>query len=199
MFIAIEGIDGSGKTTLAEYLSKELMASGFRIFLTKEPTERFEISEEESASHDPDTAIKLFFRFTEDRYKHQSEILNHSKRGEIVISDRYLASSLAYQGALIEPVFGDRTKTLEWMKQVSMIITVRPDFTIYLDAAPEEAIKRINSRKNFSGFEDAGYLLRVREYYKSTIPEGSLVLDSSKGIEKVRQKALEFISGKLES
>lgn len=197
MFIAVEGIDGSGKSTLSKSLSNDLEKLGHANFLTKEPTDDFSISDIDSSRHDPYTGIRLLFRFTEDRYVHQAEIMSHLEKGELVISDRYIASTLAYQGAIIDQIFQDEKETVKWMDQVSCIITVRPDITIYLDVEPEAAIRRISGRPEISGFEETQYLRKVREFYKAVLPEKTLFLDSSKGRDIVRNKALDFILEEL--
>lgn len=193
MFIAIEGIDGSGKSTLAKHLFRSLSARGYRIHLTREPTEKFHITHEESSSHDVDTALDLFFRFTSDRFSHQRAIKEHLKDGEIVITDRYIASSLAYQGALLEPLFGSPDKTVKWMLQVSDVIDLRPDFTVYLDVEPSISIERIRGRASISGFESVNYLSRVKEYYNLVLGEDTIRLDSTDTPDKTAENGLKEI------
>lgn len=193
MFIAFEGIDGSGKTTLTHLVSRKLIQKGFRVCQTKEPTDRLRIPAEKSSRHDVQTAIELFFRFTEDRFLHQKYIEENLLKNDIVISDRYIASSLAYQGALIEPLFGNAAETLEWMEQVSRIISVRPDLTVYLDVEPEISLKRISNRSEFSGFETLEYLKRVREYYSLVLDRNTIVLDSSSTIRGLSDEAMKKI------
>ncbi len=197
MFIAVEGIDGSGKTTLCKSLADRLSSRSHVVFLTREPTSSLRITEKESASHDPKNGLRLFFRFTEDRFSHQNEIRFHLEAGEIVICDRYLSSSLAYQGAIIGSLFPGMDETVQWMQHVSDIIRIRPDFTVYLDAEPESAMKRISGRDSFSGFENTGYLEKVREYYRRVIPQDSIIIDSSLGADEVLEKALEAILSKM--
>lgn len=197
MFIAVEGIDGSGKTTLTRLIGDRLSKGGHKVHLTREPTERFRMSDDESTRHDVQTAIELFFRFTEDRFHHQASIRENLEIGNIVLTDRYIASSLAYQGVLIEPVFGSPQETVEWMLQVSRIIEVLPDITIYLDIEPETALKRIGNRGKYSGFENAAYLSKVREYYRIVLDRNTLFLDSTGDMEEVAENALEYIVKKL--
>ncbi len=197
MFIAFEGIDGSGKTTLSRLVNDRLRSLGYRVHQTREPTDRLNITREESSKHDVQTAIELFFRFTEDRFYHQKSIEENLKNGRIVISDRYIASSMAYQGVLIEPLFGSADKTIEWMEQVSRIINTRPDFTIYLDADPDIAMRRIRNREEFSGFENLGYLKKVREYYKLVLGKDTVTLDSSRTIRGLVDQAMEEILDRI--
>ena len=75
--------------------------------------------EELKKSREISAAISLFFRFTEDRFVHQREISEHLGKGEIVLCDRYIMSSMAYQGAILEKYFSGKEKTLQWMLAVS--------------------------------------------------------------------------------
>lgn len=197
MFIAIEGIDGSGKSTLSKFLYRDLSTLGYDVFLTREPTERFHITNEESSRHDVETAMDLFFRFTTDRFSHQSVIKDQLQDGKIVISDRYLASSLAYQGALLEPLFGSLERTVEWMLAVSDVIDLRPDMTLFLDVDPGISLERIRNRTSISGFESVEYLSTVRKYYKSILGGEAVFLDSSGSLNSLRENALDEVQKRI--
>ncbi|MCL5678718.1 MAG: dTMP kinase [Candidatus Thermoplasmatota archaeon] len=182
MFIAIEGIDGSGKTTLSRMLSAYLNEEGFETFLTREPTDRFRPLMKDEGNTDVENGINLFFQFTADRFRHQFEIEEAINEGKTVICDRYLLSSYAYQGPVIEKYFGTREKTIEWMKLVSQIITVRPDITIFLRISPSTALKRITGRKTISGFETPQFLQLASEYYELLTRDSAIALDADRKI-----------------
>lgn len=193
MFIAFEGIDGSGKTTLSSMVMAKLEEMGHGVFLTREPTERIQWTDELKKGRDPVSGLSLFFRFTEDRFTHQDEISEHLGRGETVICDRYLLSSLAYQGALIEPLFGNIEETVSWMLDVSRVISVVPDLTICLDVDPEVSMQRIRSRASLTGFEERNYLSRVRELYREIEVPGKILLDSSGSLESTLQLIMDSL------
>lgn len=197
MFVSFEGIDGAGKSTLALMARKELESLGKSVFLTKEPTEKIEWNDALKKGRDTESGIKLFFRFTEDRFLHQNEIADHLKNGEIVLCDRFLMSSLAYQGALIEPLFGSREKTIEWMLSISEIIQTKPDLTIYIDVDPELSMKRLKSRSELTGFEETSYLRKVREFYRDTKIDGKVTIDGSGTIDAVFESIMKAINEKL--
>ncbi|MEM0156502.1 MAG: dTMP kinase [Thermoplasmataceae archaeon] len=186
MFIALEGIDGSGKTTVSSGLRDRLENDGIRVFLTHEPTFSIEdIAGNLVSRRDPESALKLFFMFTEDRYRHQAEISEKLDQGYLVISDRYLYSSFAYQGSLLEEIFGNPEKVVTWMTGVSEIINIRPDLNIYLDISADTAIKRIWNRRKITGFEDLQYLDRVRSYYTGVLRKHLVIMngeDSPEGV-----------------
>lgn len=179
MFVALEGIDGTGKTTLASMLRKELEASGYSVFATREPTDSLDIPENLKKSRDAVSGLALFFRFTEDRFAHQEVISRHLEKGEIVLCDRFIMSSMAYQGVLLESYFGGRKKTIDWMNGVSSIIRVRPEITFYIDADPEISMKRIANRGSLTGFEEKEYLSRVRDFYGAIEMQGKETVDGS--------------------
>lgn len=193
MFVAFEGIDGTGKTTLVSMLRKELESRGYRVYATREPTGSLVIPENLKGSRDVVSGLSLFFRFTEDRYRHQKELAEHLKNGEIVLCDRYLLSSMAYQGVLLEKHFGSRDKTIKWMSEVSEIIQVRPDITFYIDVDPEISMRRITSRGSLTGFEEKEYLSGVRGFYNAIDFSGKVTIDGSGTV----QQSFTDILGKL--
>lgn len=179
MFVALEGIDGSGKSTISKMMCESLRDSGHKVFWTREPTNNIKWNEKLRRGRDPASGISLFFRFTEDRYVHQDLISEHLKSGEIVICDRYLLSSYAYQGAIIESSFPDRDTVLKWMEDTSSIIRVRPDVTFYLDLDPEISMERLIRRASLTGFEEKTYLNHVRELYNYIDFPGKTTVDAS--------------------
>jgi dTMP kinase len=164
MFITIEGIDGSGKTTLMTSLKKKLPDFHF----TKEPTDDFQFANLKTLSS-PYNSFYNFFLFTYDRLKHQDEIKGH----ESILCDRYLASSIAYEGPMIEKFFHGKDETIEWMLNVSKMVKM-PDMIIYLDASLPVALERIRDNRkslNFRGkqlsmLEEECGLKTIKEYYE---------------------------------
>lgn len=198
MFVSIEGIDGSGKSTLARNLKKKLLELGKPVFLTREPTDRFFITDMEQKDRSAENAVDLFFRFTTDRLRHQVEINRELENSRIVISDRYVHSSYAYQGPLLEKLLGDMKTTIEWMRNVSKVISRMPDLVILLDIEPVTITRRIEKRKVRSGFEDPAYLIRVRDYYLKIADKNWEIIDSTMPPDKVAEIALETILGKFQ-
>lgn len=194
MFAAFEGIDGTGKTTLVSMLKEELEGRGRRVFATREPTDSLIIPDDLKKSRDGFSGLSLFFRFTEDRFRHQKEIAQHLEIGDIVLCDRYLMSSMAYQGVLLESYFGSRDRAIGWMTSVSDIIRVRPDVTFYIDVDPEISMNRIAKRGALTGFEEKEYLSRVRDFYRAIELQGKVTVDGSGSIEKSYSDILEKMS-----
>lgn len=165
MFINVEGIDGSGKTTLINYLKTEFTDMHF----TKEPTDSFEFDKLKKLDNKYDS-IYNFFLFTYDRIKHQEEIKKNLDK--IVISDRYLISSIAYEGPLIDQFFNNMDETINYILNASKMV-ILPDIIIYLDADVDISINRIiNNRKSLnknnkilSILEEKDNLKNVKMYY----------------------------------
>ena len=165
MLINIEGIDGSGKTTLVNHLKTKFN----NIYFTREPTENFEYNSLKRLNNKYDS-IYNFFLFTYDRINHQEEIKNNIDK--IIISDRYITSSIAYEGPLIDQFFNNIDETINYILNVSKMI-ILPDIIIYLDLDIDTATGRIEkNRKNLdynnkilSMLEEKNNLKNVKIYY----------------------------------
>ena len=144
-FIVLEGIDGSGTTTQATLLAENLRLRGHRVRTTFEPSSGrvgTQIRELLAVRSDPVSATSLALLFAADRIDHnQRVILPAIRAGEIVISDRYLMSSLAYQG-LTQPV--------EWLQQINAKARL-PDLTLLLQISPLVGLRRVAQRRAGSG------------------------------------------------
>jgi dTMP kinase len=197
MFVVFEGIDGSGKTTLTNEVSERLRLLEMNRFTTHEPTNSSVVDETLVHRRDPLSYLKLFFAFTEDRFTHQHIIKDHLERGEIVICDRYLLSSYAYQGSIIRTLFENLDETIKWMRHVSEIITVKPDITFLLDLEPAKAMGRLSGRKNFTSFESEDYLSLVHEIYRHLIDDDTIVLDATRSIATLTDEVVDIIVSRL--
>ncbi len=194
MFITVEGIDGSGKTTLVEGLARRL---GPRVLVTMEPWSPHikgalrPLMEKAGGRED---ALAEFFLFSADRALHSRLILEALGEGRTVISDRYLDSSVAYQGPRLGLPFGE---ALEWMLLVSRFFPT-PDVTLLLDIEPEEALRRISDRLGRVGYERVEFLVSVREWYlrlAERFPERIRVLDATLPPDRLLEEALAEIGG----
>jgi dTMP kinase len=137
-FIVIEGIDGSGKGTQAKLLKERLKDLGRDVLLTSEPTKgptgRL-IREHLSNPFLDDEALALLF--ASDRIEHlEKEIRPALESGKIVISDRYVYSSIAYQGQKID---------MEWVGDINKY-SDKPDIAILLDIDPRITERRMKDR-----------------------------------------------------
>jgi len=167
IFICIEGLDGCGKTTQAKLLAKKLRKS-HNAFYTAEPS-RGEIGTfirkcclygEKRLS----TVVEALL-FAADRVEHvESEVLPALYEGRLVISDRYVYSSLAYQGAA--------GLSLDWIEKVNEH-ALKPDLAIFIDAELKTVMNRLKSKK--SVMENMETLKKVRDVYMKFVAKGELV------------------------
>lgn len=163
MLVTLEGIDGSGKTTVWESLRAAREGDGFTF--TREPTESW-LGEAVRRSIDDDDSDPLaeLFLFTADHADHLSRVVKPAlERGEVVVSDRYSDSRYAYQGAALE---GTVTRPVEYIRGIHQPFTVPPDATIYLDVDPETGAARSGATDKL---EQAAFLSQVRANYEDLI------------------------------
>jgi dTMP kinase len=198
MFITIEGIDGSGKTTLVNSLKKKF----HNIHFTREPTDKFQLASLKTLST-PSNSFYNFFLFTYDRLEHQDEINEYRN----VISDRYLASSIAYEGPMLEKLFPDRETTVFWMMEVSKMLKL-PDIIIYLDVSLPVALERLRDNRknlNFRGkqlsmLEEEEGMKTIKNYYEYFLGNIKMFTKKQIKIEKIdADKPLEDVLYKAEN
>jgi len=176
--IAIEGIDGAGKTTQARKLVKWLRSKGLKARYTIEPTRGSigRVLREMALKRDVDPRVEALL-FAADRLEHLRRIIEPLMlRGFIVVSDRYVHSSLAYQSVTT----GDG----RWVSELNKFAR-RPDLAILLDLEPRLGLGRIRRRKR-ARFEEEDLLKRVRDRYLELARDGELeVIDASQDPDKV--------------
>ncbi|MGQ4892289.1 MAG: dTMP kinase [Candidatus Njordarchaeia archaeon] len=166
LIIAIEGLDGSGKTTQARKLKEFLASQGFNVVLLKEPTDG-EIGQKIrrilNSGDEPDQ-WKMVELYAEDRRENvEKNIIPHLKKGDIVILDRYVVSSLAYQ-SVGGPGFGEILEKNRFAPP--------PDIIIILDISEDEAVGRLKTAgKNIDSFEKKEFLKKVKEKYFKLVDE----------------------------
>ena len=188
--VSFEGVDGAGKTTIARRLVRWLRGRGFAARYTREPTGgpygRLLRRPEYGRRVDPRVEALLF---AADRLYHLERVIEPLLgEGYVVVSDRYLHSSLAYQGASV----GD----LGWVEELNRFAR-RPDLGILLDVRPGVGLGRLRRRR--SRFEREEFLSRVREIYLRYVDRGDLLrVDAEKPLEEVFSEVVEIIERFLE-
>ncbi len=165
VFVALEGIDGSGKSTQQRLLAEQLRQQGNRVYETCEPTDnRIGLLIRDIFNHRMDADHRTIAGlFIADRLDHllnkKNGILKKLEEGNMVISDRYYFSSYAYQGAHM---------SLDWviMANSQSAELLRPDVNIYIEIDPEISLQRISkSRHSVELFETLENLKKVRDMY----------------------------------
>jgi len=191
MLICIEGIDASGKTTQAKLLVKNLNEMGYEAVYTSEPTKGFFgqiLRQKILYGNERVPAVVEALLFALDRLEHvEKEIKPALEKEKIVVSDRYLYSSIAYQGAAgLDPA---------WIEEINRW-AIKPDLAIYLDVPAEVVIKRLKRKR--SVMETLENQRRVRNVYLRLVKEGILLLvDGNRPIEEIEREILEIVMKRL--
>ena len=184
IFICIEGLDGSGKTTHAHRLVRNLQKHGIDSVYTTEPSKgelgtfiRGTILE--GKKRVPRVIEALLFAV--DRIEHfEKDVKPALKDGKVVVSDRCVYSSLAYQGAA--------GLDLEWIKEINKF-ALPPDLALYINVPPEVVVKRIRRKK--SVMERLETQRRVQKVYMKFVENGKLIpLNGDRKKSEVEQNIL---------
>jgi dTMP kinase len=181
VFICIEGLDGCGKTTQAKLLAKKLGKSHSAIY-TAEPS-RGKIGTYIRESYlygEKRLSIVLeALLFAADRIEHvENEVIPALNEGHLVISDRYVYSSLAYQGAA--------GLSLDWIEKVNEY-ALKPDLALFIDVNPEAVMGRLKPAK--SVMEDLETQKKVREIYFKFVEDGHLTrIDGGKSEKEIAKE-----------
>ena len=184
-FICIEGLDASGKTTQARRLVRNLRQRGFEAVYTTEPSSgeigRFIRARILKGRKRVPSVVEALL-FAVDRIDHvKREIKPALQEGKVVVCDRYVFSSIAYQGAA-----GLDTK---WIEEINRS-ALPPDLAIYLDVPPEVVVKRMKRKR--SVMERLQVQRRVREVYMKLVESGRLVpIDGNRPADDVSKNILE--------
>ncbi|MEL9999144.1 MAG: dTMP kinase [Thermoplasmata archaeon] len=191
LFITLEGIDGSGKTSIAKKLANFYEENGKNVFLTEEPTKLI-MDVKSLMEKDLDVFSRIFI-FMADRVEHIKLIKEKISSGYIVICDRYVDSTLAYQGAILKNILNGNENAYNYMMNIYRPFSLEPDKIIYLDVDPRKGIERKDKNKR-EYFEKLEYLKEVRNYYiyLSKI-RNYIVIDSNNSLENVWNELMKFI------
>ncbi|WP_017618512.1 dTMP kinase [Nocardiopsis gilva] len=190
-FIVLEGGEGAGKSTQARQLSIWLRDEGFEVVTTREPGStklgmrlRALLLDKDQTGMSPRAEALLYGA---DRADHVSQvILPALRRGAIVISDRYVDSTLAYQGAGRELSVGEIRRINEWATDELV-----PDLTVLLDVPPASGLARLGGTTDRIESESEDFHERVRAGFRRLAegePERYLVVDAQGAQEDITRE-----------
>ncbi|WP_118972978.1 dTMP kinase [Taibaiella koreensis] len=199
LFIAFEGIDGSGKSTQVQLLAGKLREQGHKVYTTFEPTDskigkmiRDIFAHKEPADHRTIAAL-----FVADRLDHllhpENGLLKKLAEGYTVITDRYYFSSYAYHGTHM---------SMDWVIAANALCAdlLRPDLNIYIDMPPEASMERISKGRNSTElYETLDNLKQVRDKYleafgKEKDREKIFITDGNRPAEAVAEDVLAAVN-----
>jgi dTMP kinase len=198
-FIVLEGIDGSGTTTQSQRLEERLRQEGHPVQRTWEPTDRpvgklirralmRQLSHRRKAYALTNPTLALLF--AADRLDHlRGEVLPALEDGKVVICDRYLLSSLAYQGIAVSP---------SWVEEINRF-AIAPDLTLFLEVDPRIAARRRAKRGGAKELFDAIELqTRIAKRYQALVrkyraSQRVVRIDGTQSLDQVTDEALGHI------
>lgn len=203
MFIALEGIDGSGKSTQLTMLKEYLESRGRSVYLTREPSDlsigktiRRYLTGELKADNRVIAAL-----FVADRLEHilddNEGLLAIKESGRDIICDRYYFSSYAYQSV---------DMPMEWIINANSeaAALLKPDATVFIDISPQAAMERINAnRESAELFETEERLAATRDKYfeafeKLHDSENVIIIDGSGTPDEVHERVADAVWALLE-
>lgn len=186
-FIVLDGGDGAGTSTHSQLLAGFLEYKGFKVHLTQEPSKseigkilRIFLKDKKI----PPTTDALLFAADRDLHFH-NEIQKKLDEGYIVISDRYLESSIIYQSTQSDKI------SVEWIKLLNKFVG-QPDLTIILDIDPKIALARKNDEQ-LEKFEELVFLDKVRNLYLTRAKQEDYYTVSSDDIIELAQEKIQKI------
>ncbi|MBB6674884.1 dTMP kinase [Cohnella nanjingensis] len=203
-FITIEGGEGAGKTTLIGLLAQRCEAQGREVVTTREPggipiaeAIRAVILDKANTAMDARTEALLY---AAARRQHLAEkVMPAIARGAVVICDRFVDSSLAYQGHARGLGFDEVWEINRFATEGCM-----PDLTLYLDIAPEAGLARIHAdadrEVNRLDLEGLAFHRRVREGFRQAaerFPERIVTLDASASPDRIADAAWAQVEARL--
>ena len=200
MFISFEGIEGSGKSTLLENLKKYFLKTDLEILFTKEPggTELGKVIRK--ILLDPTSLITSeaeLLLLMADRIEHVTTIINPNlKKNKIIFCDRYIDSTIAYQGK------ARNLKEDKIRKLIDILNLPIPDLTILLDLPVKVGLLRANKRNELDRFEkeDINFHESIRKSYlalQKKDPKRIFLFDSSISENKLFENVLNLIEKKI--
>ena len=189
-FVALEGGEGAGKSTQAHRLRAWLESEGRDVVLTHQPGDtevgrqvRRIVLDPATGDISPRTETLLY---AADKAEHvERVVLPALRRGAVVVTDRYVDSTIAYQG-------GGRDLSAEEVETVARWATrdVRPDLTVLLDLAPGEGLTRFDERDRIEA-ESSDFHERVRAAFLRLAradPDHYLLLDARLPADEIEQR-----------
>lgn len=195
ILIVFEGIDGSGKTTQAEILTRNLRKKGVDAVYFREPSKGkwghlIKRKALIADSLSPQEELALFLKDRKDNVEKNLKPALRQKKA--VILDRYYFSTMAYQGA--------RGINPERIRRDNEKFAVRPDMVFILDVEASKGLKRIEDRKKKDMlFEKEEYLVKVREIFRSIKGKNIFHIDGMRAVQdisrKIEEVVLDYIQG----
>lgn len=202
MFITVEGPDGSGKTTQLQLLVRSLTEKGYEVVVTREPggTKVGNSIREVllSPEHDEMTPRVEMMLYAASRAQNIDQVIRPAlKRGAIVVCDRFVDASIAYQGYGLQYDLNQILSLNEWATA-----GIKPDLTFLFDLTPDQASRRMKERGQLDRIEsrDESFHQRVYDGFKKILehhPDRMVRIDANATIEMIQDEVLDITLERL--
>lgn len=193
LLIALEGIDGSGKSSLLPLITDQLRKLGVDVHPTSEPTKREVGKMCRKYLSDPSSIPTVdALLFAADRIEHYfEEIMPKIESGVSVITDRYKYSSMVYQGS--------SGVQIDWIKIINDNVP-DPDLTIFIDISTNEAIRRVYSasRDHLEKFETESKLQNIKNIYEELEMNNRVTVNGEQSKEELAKEISRIIFKELQ-
>ncbi len=203
VFIAIEGLEGAGKSTVITGITEYLSKSGKQVITTREPggtpmAEAIRECVKQNWEEQVAQQTELLLMYAARVQLVENIIKPALKENTFVIGDRHDLSTIAYQGG----GRGIELSTLSSLRELTLG-SFKPSFTLYLDIDPQLGLSRAKGRGELDRIEQSGldFFNRAREMYQKqiSIMKNAATIDASQTPEKVKLDAVQAISQWLEA
>lgn len=201
-FISLEGIEGAGKSTHAKWMTQFLESRSHKVCMTREPGGTFYAEKIRNIliqpSDEPLEPISEAMLMFAARCEHVSKVIKPAlSQGEVVISDRFVDASMAYQG-------GGRGVHDDALEQLSKIALqgIKPDLTILFDLKVDVACERVKMRDHLDRFErePQAFFEKVRKAYLDLAKQHTerfFIIDAEKSIDEIQYDLAQLLSERM--
>jgi len=203
--IAIEGIDGSGKTTQVDLVTHELLKN-HKVYVTKNPTDGIigKFIRQVLSGEIELPSVSFQYLFSADRQVQQVGLLKRLEKGEYIITDRYFWSALAY--GIVDRIEEEQEKAGKQILIAQGLLShyhqfMIPDVTVYLDISVETAMNRLQGVKQKEIYEEKGKLTSIRQAYewiKHEFPDEITTIDGQRNMEDITNDIVGIIKKKVD-
>lgn len=188
--IVLEGIDGSGKTTIAKRLKEYLVNSGFNVILLREPSDsEYGKKIREIAENKSKIPIEeeLNYFVMDRKWNVENNILPNLSQNKVIILDRYFFSTACYQGA--------RGLDMEEILKINREFAPEPDYVFIIDVDVNTALSRINKNreKTVKLFEKEDFLKKVRKNYLKLKGNNIYIINGNDKIDNILNNIVKLL------
>jgi dTMP kinase len=196
-FVTLEGIDGSGKSSTLHEVAAALAKEGTKVWATREETEGPSGAWARQAVRDGWAPLSTAFLFVADRARHVTEIQARREAGTPVVCDRFVHSTLAYQGVTLEGIV---PQPAHFLRALHAGWCPEPDRVLLFDSDPATSVQRTERRGRTTPYEKVAFLEKVRANYLAMAkaePARFVVLDADQELAGLARDALHAVRAVL--